>query len=72
MARWEAPGPPQFGGAPITSIRNVKSQEPALAARWLDKGSRCVVPAMSFCKYAGAKAEENADLDLGFRTIADN
>ena len=25
MARWGMPGPPQFGGAPITNIRNVKS-----------------------------------------------
>jgi putative SOS response-associated peptidase YedK len=29
MARWGMPGPPQFGGAPITNIRNTK--EPALA-----------------------------------------
>jgi hypothetical protein len=25
MARWGVPGPPQFGGAPITNIRNVGS-----------------------------------------------
>jgi hypothetical protein len=25
MARWGMPGPPQFGGAPITNIRNVAS-----------------------------------------------
>lgn len=25
MARWGMPGPPQFGGAPITNIRNTKS-----------------------------------------------
>jgi hypothetical protein len=25
MARWGMPGPPAFGGAPITNIRNVKS-----------------------------------------------
>jgi hypothetical protein len=25
MARWGMPGPPQFGGAPITNIRNVGS-----------------------------------------------
>ena len=29
MARWGMPGPPQFGGAPITNIRNVG--KPALA-----------------------------------------
>jgi putative SOS response-associated peptidase YedK len=25
LARWGMPGPPQFGGAPITNIRNTKS-----------------------------------------------
>ena len=25
MARWGMPGPPQFGGAPVTNIRNVSS-----------------------------------------------
>lgn len=25
MARWGMPGPPQFGSAPITNIRNTKS-----------------------------------------------
>jgi hypothetical protein len=47
MARWGMPGPPQFGGAPITNIRNVKS---AHWRRWLGKGSRCIVPATSFCE----------------------
>lgn len=52
MARWGMPGPPQFGGAPITNIRNVKSPH---WRRWLGKGSRCVVPATSFCEYADTK-----------------
>lgn len=26
MARWGMPGPPAFGGAPITNIRNVKAR----------------------------------------------
>ena len=26
MARWGMPGPPQYGGQPVTNIRNVKSQ----------------------------------------------
>jgi len=34
MARWGMPGPPQFGGAPITNIRNVKSPH---WRRWLGK-----------------------------------
>jgi putative SOS response-associated peptidase YedK len=25
MARWGMPGPPQFGGSPITNIRNTRS-----------------------------------------------
>ncbi|RBP17662.1 putative SOS response-associated peptidase YedK [Roseiarcus fermentans] len=52
MARWGMPGPPQFGGAPITNIRNVKSPH---WRRWLGQASRCVVPATSFCEYADTK-----------------
>jgi putative SOS response-associated peptidase YedK len=39
MARWGMPGPPQFGGAPITNIRNVSSPH---WRPWLGKASRCV------------------------------
>ncbi len=52
MARWGMPGPPKFGGAPITNIRNVKSPH---LRRWLGKGSRCIVPATSFCEYEDTK-----------------
>ena len=52
MARWGMPAPPQFGGQPVTNIRNVKSPH---WRRWLDKGSRCIVPATSFCEYADTK-----------------
>jgi putative SOS response-associated peptidase YedK len=52
MARWGMPGPPQFGGAPITNIRNVGSPH---WRRWLAPASRCVVPATSFCEYADTK-----------------
>ena len=41
MARWGMPGPPAFDGAPITNIRNTKSQH---WRRWLGPESRCVVP----------------------------
>ena len=44
MARWGMPGPPQFGGAPITNIRNAKSPH---WRRWLGQASRCVVRATS-------------------------
>ena len=53
MARWGMPGPPQYGGAPITNIRNVKSPH---WRGWLGKRSRCIVPATSFCEYADTKA----------------
>ncbi|SDR49826.1 Putative SOS response-associated peptidase YedK [Rhizobiales bacterium GAS113] len=49
MARWGMPGPPQFGGAPITNIRNVKS---AHWRPWLGAANRCLVPWTSFCEYA--------------------
>jgi len=46
------PGPPAFGGAPITNIRNVKS--PHWRA-WLNPENRCVVPFTSFCEYADTR-----------------
>jgi len=46
------PGPAQFGGAPITNIRNVSSQH---WRGWLGKHNRCIVPATSFCEYADTK-----------------
>jgi putative SOS response-associated peptidase YedK len=52
MARWSMPGPPQFGGAPITNIRNVGSPD---WRGWLGKRHRCIVPATSFCQYADTK-----------------
>jgi putative SOS response-associated peptidase YedK len=48
----QRPGPPQFGGQPVTNIRNVKSPH---WRGWLGKSSRCVVPATSFCEYADSK-----------------
>jgi putative SOS response-associated peptidase YedK len=52
MARWGMPGPPQYGSAPITNIRNVQS--PHWRA-WLGKRNRCIVPVTSFCEYADTK-----------------
>ncbi|MGO9681600.1 MAG: SOS response-associated peptidase, partial [Beijerinckiaceae bacterium] len=40
------------GGQPVTNIRNVNSPH---WRRWLGKGSRCIVPATSFCEYADTK-----------------
>jgi putative SOS response-associated peptidase YedK len=42
MARWGMPRSPQFGGAPITNIRNVGSPH---WRGWLGKRKRCIVPA---------------------------
>jgi putative SOS response-associated peptidase YedK len=52
LARWGMPSPPQFGGAPITNVRNVKSPH---WRRWLGPANRCVVPWTSFCEYADTK-----------------
>jgi putative SOS response-associated peptidase YedK len=52
LLRWGMPGPPQFGGAPITNIRNTSSPH---WRRWLNPASRCVVPATSFCEYEDTK-----------------
>ena len=52
MARWGMPGPPQYGGQPVTNIRNVRSPH---WRGWLDKRNRCIVPATSFCEYADTK-----------------
>jgi putative SOS response-associated peptidase YedK len=52
MARWGMPGPPQYGGAPVTNIRNVSSPH---WRGWLGKRNRCLVPATSFCEHADTK-----------------
>jgi putative SOS response-associated peptidase YedK len=49
MARWGMPGPPQYGGAPVTNIRNLESPH---WRGWLGVRNRCLVPATSFCEYA--------------------
>lgn len=49
--RWGLPGPPQFGGAPVTNIRNIKS------AHWrplLGVAHRCLVPFTAFSEYEDA------------------
>jgi putative SOS response-associated peptidase YedK len=52
MARWGMPGPPQYGGAPVTNIRNLESPH---WRGWLSRHNRCLVPATSFCEYADTK-----------------
>lgn len=52
MARWGMPGPPQYGGQPVTDIRNVSSPH---WRGWLGQKYRCIVPATSFCEYEDTK-----------------
>jgi putative SOS response-associated peptidase YedK len=49
------PSPPQFGGAPVTNIRNTKN---AHWRRWLKPENRCVAPWTSFCEYADTKPKK--------------
>lgn len=59
--RWGMPSPPQFGGPPITNIRNTNSPH---WRRWLKPESRCLVPFTSFSEYndvANPKSIKNAD-----------
>ncbi len=55
MARWGMPCPPQFGGAPVTNIRNTKSPH---WRRWMGPANRCLVPWTSFCEYADTKPKK--------------
>ncbi len=55
MMRWGMPGPPQFGGAPITNIRNIAS--PHWRA-WLGPNNRCLVSATSFCEWEDTKPKK--------------
>lgn len=52
LARWGMPGPLQYGGAPVTNIRNVSSPH---WRGWLSPKNRCIVPATAFCEYADGK-----------------
>jgi putative SOS response-associated peptidase YedK len=55
LARWGMPGPLQYGGAPVTNIRNVSSSH---WRGWLSPNNRCLVPATSFCEYADTKPKK--------------
>ena len=53
--RWGMPGPPQYGGVPVTNIRNTAS--PHWRA-WLGPEHRCLVPLTSFCEWADTKPKK--------------
>lgn len=49
--RWGLPGPPQFGGAPVTNIRNLASPHWRVL---LGAEHRCLVPFTAFSEYEDA------------------
>ena len=55
MMRWGMPGPPQYGGVPVTNIRNTTSPH---WRGWLGPDHRCLVPANSFCEYADTRPKK--------------
>jgi putative SOS response-associated peptidase YedK len=55
MMRWGMPGPPQFGGRPITNIRNTQSPH---WRRWLKPENRCLVPFTSFSEWEDTKPKK--------------
>jgi putative SOS response-associated peptidase YedK len=52
LARWGMPGPVQYGGLPVTNIRNISSPH---WRGWLSLKNRCIVPATAFREYADGK-----------------
>lgn len=50
--RWGMPGPPQYGGHPVTNIRNTKSPH---WRRWLGPSHRALIPFTSFCEWEDTK-----------------
>jgi putative SOS response-associated peptidase YedK len=60
--RWGMPGPPQFGGRPVTNIRNLASPH---WRRWLDPAQRCLVPATAFCEWTDERPKVKHWFALG-------
>ncbi|MFC3124169.1 SOS response-associated peptidase [Pseudoroseomonas globiformis] len=52
MMRWGMPGPEQYGGHPVTNIRNTASPH---WRRWLGTVNRCLVPVTSFSEWEDTK-----------------
>jgi putative SOS response-associated peptidase YedK len=55
MLRWGMPGPAQYGGRPVTNIRNTHSPH---WRRWLDPAHRCLVPATAFSEWEDTKPKK--------------
>jgi putative SOS response-associated peptidase YedK len=69
MMRWGMPSPPQFGGPPVTNIRNTKSPH---WRRWLGPASRCLVPVTSFSEYAPEKNPATGKKDIVWFALDDS
>ena len=69
MMRWGMPCPPQFGGAPVTNIRNTTSPH---WRRWLGPANRCLVPFTSFSEYAPEKNPNTGKKDIVWFAIDDS
>jgi hypothetical protein len=61
MMRWGMPPPPNFGGRPVTNIRNTSSPH---WRGWLKPENRCLVPANSFAEYAPEPNPETKKKDV--------
>ncbi|WP_281254990.1 SOS response-associated peptidase family protein [Teichococcus rhizosphaerae] len=57
MMRWGMPGPEQYGGHPVTNIRNTRSPH---WRRWLGPAHRCLVPVTSFSEWEDTKPKKTA------------
>jgi putative SOS response-associated peptidase YedK len=55
LMRWGMPGPAQYGGAPVTNIRNTRSPH---WRRWLGPAHRCLVPLTSFSEWEDTKPKK--------------
>ncbi|MCW8088418.1 SOS response-associated peptidase [Sabulicella glaciei] len=55
MLRWGMPGAPQYGGRPVTNIRNTASPH---WRRWLGPAHRCLVPVTSFAEWEDTKPKK--------------
>ena len=67
MARWGMPGPAQYGGAPVTNIRNLASPH---WQGWLGRRNRCLV--LAWRRGSGARPSRAGTELLGFLTTEAN
>jgi putative SOS response-associated peptidase YedK len=69
LMRWGMPPPPQYGGPPVTNIRNTASPH---WRNWLKPESRCLVPVNSFAEYAPEPNPETKKKDVVWFALNDD